>query len=399
MPSPRHSLFATIATVVLVASVGGCSSGATVTPPAPSAVTAAPPGPSATRPSPRPSPSPSATSSAAPSLDASVVPACPVGPATLENLIGFRLDGGPLSDRYVNALNERALDCFGGETLAFTAFLAAPEGLGGTVAYQVTPAWLDTWNSATTFVAASDQEAAPGAPSGPFLPVAVPPDLHASFDRQRGHWATITGRLDSPMATACVATPANGPDVPPPADLLDMCRTSFVIASVAPGKDPCPAKASLKSIIATPEGSRADCFGGVPVSFSASGSSLNNVWPGMTMPSGYLDWEFSVDALDPDAWLWVFMPDSMPMPDPTGTPWVDRDGIGGPDSFWKVVGHFDDALADECLPTGGYTVETAGHDVTEVVLSKGDVHAFCRNHLVVDRLTWLPDATASSVPG
>jgi hypothetical protein len=395
MPSPRHSLFAAAAIVVMAASVGGCSS----------AVTVASPAPPGTRPSRSALPTASATNSVqpagtpAPSADASVVRACPVGPTTLEDLIGLRLDGGPLSDRYLNPLNERALACFDGATLAFTAFLAAPEGLGGTVAYQLTPAWIDTWNSAATFLAASDQEAAPGAPSGPFLPVAVPPDVRASFDRQQGRWATVTGRLDAPLATTCVATPPSGPDVPAPADLVDMCRTSLVLDSIAPGSDPCPAKASLEAIVATPEAGRADCFGGAPVSFVAAGSSINNVWPGMTIPSGYRDWIFGADGLATDASLAVFVPDTMPLPGPAGTPWANRDTIGGPDAFWQVVGHFDDPLAEACLPAAGDTLETPAHDVTEAVLSKGEVHAFCRNHLVVDRLTWLPDATASSVPG
>jgi hypothetical protein len=394
MPSPRPSLFGTIASVILAALVGGCSSAVTMAPPALSAT------PSPSSPSPIASTANAAlpAGTPAPSADAAAVPACPVGPARLEDLISLRLDGGPLSDRYLNPLNERALTCFRGTTLTFTAFLAAPEGLGGTVAYQLTPAWIDTWNGASTFVAASDHEAAPGAPAGPFLPVAVPPDVRASFDRQHGRWANVTGRFDAPMATTCFAAPASGPEVPPAAVLVDMCRTSFVIASVVPGTDPCPADISVKTILATPEAGRADCFGGASVSFVAAGSSINNVWPGMTIPSGYRDWIFGVDGLATDSSLAVFVPETVSLPGRAGTPWANRDTIGGPDAFWKVSGHFDDALADECRPTEGYKLETATHDVTDIVLSKGEVHAFCRNHFVVDRLTWLPDATASSVP-
>ncbi len=400
MPSPRRPFLTTAATVAVAGLIAGCSIGVVTGPSAPPAV-----GPSAS-PSSRPSASVSSTGAApssiapAPSLDpAEVVAACPPEPITLETLIGLRLDGGPLSDRYLSPVNERALSCLKGSTLAFTAFVATPEGLGGTVAYQLTPSWIDTWNSAATFLAASDRDAARGAPNGPFLPVAVPPNVRPAFESQRGHWVTVSGRLDALAARTCVAAPGSAPDVPTPSDLVDMCRTSFVLDSIVPGTDPCPVNQALKAIVATPEDGRADCFGGVPVSFVAAGSSINNVWPGMTRPSGYRDWAFSLDSLDPDASIWVFMPDSMPLPDPAGTPWANRDGVGGPDAFWKVVGHFDDELAEECLPDAGYSLETATHDVTTVVRSKGEVHAFCRNHFVVDRLTWLPDATASTVAG
>jgi hypothetical protein len=327
------------------------------------------------------------------------VAACPTKAPTLETLIGLRLDGGPLGDRYGDRLNERALACFKSATLTFTAFVAAPEGLGGTFAYQVAPDWLDTWNSEITFLAASDREAAPGAPFGPFLPVAVPPDVRPAFDGLRGHWVTVNGRMDSPTARICVATRIAGTDVPQPPDLVEMCRTSFVVEWIKSAADPCPATVTLRAILATPDGARADCFGGAPVSFVAAGSSINNVWPGLTMPSGYGDWVFGVDGLDIDTSLAAFVPDTTPFPDPAGTPWRDRDGVGGLDAYWRVTGHFDDELADECLPREGDTMEAVGGEATPIVLSRGDVHDFCRNHFVVDRLTWLPGATASSVAG
>ena len=148
---------------------------------------------------------------------------------------------GPLTNRYDERLNEKALSCFGSKKLQFIAFRGEPEGLGGTFSYFVKPAWLDTWISATTFLSVSDVKLITGwtdAPSpdpawteGPFLPVAVPPALLPEWESLRGSWVTVTGRFDGPEATACtVDRPIGQP--PSAADLVDMCRTSFVITSI-----------------------------------------------------------------------------------------------------------------------------------------------------------------------
>lgn len=398
MSSSRSPIVTAIITLALAALIAGCSVAVSVSPSPPPATLRTPePAPAGAPSLVPPTIPPAPTSSVAPSAATTPPSACPTGPTTIETLIGLRLDDGPLSTRYGARLNERALECLDGTQLTFTAFVAAPEGLGGTVAYVVTPAWMDTWSSSSMYLAASDREAAPGAPFGPFLPVAVPPGVRSAFDRQHGRWATVSGRLDAPAARTCVATPGGGPDIPPPADLVKLCRTSFVVESVAPGADPCPGTVTLRTILATPENGRADCFGGSSVSFTAAGSSINNVWPGLTMPAGYRDWIFGIDGLMfDDTSLAVFVAEAMPLPDPAGTPWANRDTVGGPDAYWRVVGHFDDDLAEACIPDAGYTLATASGDATQVVLPNSDVQTFCRNHLVVDRLTWLPHATASS---
>lgn len=87
----------------------------------------------------------------------------------------------------------------------------------------------------------------------------------------------------------------------------------------------------------------------------------------------------------------VSVPQSVALPDPAGTPWRDRDGVGGGDVRWDASGQFDDAWAGACIPVSGDTM-----DGVPVVLSIGEVRAFCRNHFVVDRLAWLPGASVAS---
>lgn len=335
-------------------------------------------------------PGASAPPTATPAASASPLPtpgqvaACPTGPVTLETLIGLRDDLGPLSRRYGNTLdrlNERALECFGSATLSFVAFVASPQGLGGTVAFSLAPAWLDTAHSGERFLAASDREAAPGAPYGPFLAVAVPPGLRPAFDAQRGKWVTVGGQFDAPAARSCVADPSQGVDVPSPAEIVEICRTSFMVSSVKPGPDPCPATDSLRAFIATPEYLRADCFGGRTMSFVAVGGPTNNVWPGLQPPELMGDWVLAT-AAQTDG-LFVFVPGSVSSLGIYDISQVAR---------WEVSGHFDDQSAEACVPAQGDTM-----DGVPIAMSIGEARAFCRNHFVVERLTRLPEATPSPV--
>lgn len=380
---PSHPLV--VATIVVSILLTACSSAQAPGAPSGSPSAIAPSSPSAA-PIPSLSPEPTATPEANPSPAPTPgqLAACPTGPATLETFIGLRFDTGPLSRRYLDRLNERALDCYGSGELAFVAFDANPGGLGGTVAYELKPAWLDTWSSASTFLAASDREAAPLAPFGPFLPVAVPPELRPAFDVHRGQWVKVSGRFDAPAARSCVfAHEGTGADIPSSAELIEMCRTSFVLTSIKPAPNPCPAKDSLQAIIATPEYLRADCFGGRQISFVAVGWPINNVWPGLEVsPDLRSDWVLALNGQTDG--LGVFVPRV-----------VNGDGIDDIYPYivrWEVSGHFDDVLAEACIPTMGDTM-----DGVPIVKSIGEVRAFCRDHFVVDRLTRLPDAAASPV--
>ena len=340
---------------------------------------AAPPGVSAP-------PAATRADTASPPLTPTAVVACPTAPVTLEKLIGMSRDPGPLSSRHWNALDPlsgRALECFGSTKLSFVAFVASRQGLGGAVAFTVTPAWLDTAHGGELFLAASDREAAPGAPYGPFLAVAVPPELRPSFDAARGKWVTVGGQFDAPAARSCVADPPQGVDVPSPPEIVEICRTSFMVSSVEAASDPCPSTDSLRTLIATPEYLRADCFGGRTISFVAVGWPINNVWPGVEQPPELRgDWVLAIDGQTDG--LWVFVPGTV-------------SSLGIYDIYpnvarWEVSGHFDDHLAEACIPTQGDVV-----DGVQTAISIGDAWAFCRNHFVVDRLTRLPDATPSPV--
>lgn len=325
------------------------------------------------------------------SVHAAVDSLCDEGRAEampLSWLLDLRTVPGPIRTRYdLPPLNELALRCYGDTTLTVTAFAAAPEGLGGGVDYVVDPGWLDTWSSTSRFIAAGDAEAAPGAPAGPFLPIAVPPDLDADFDALAGAWITIQLHFDDAAALGCgVVAPAEPGigAVPSAADLVELCRQSPVVLSVAAAS--CPGEAgTIAELVAVPEAIRAHCLGGRSIDFVGRGGSINNLWPGLAIPATFRDWRLSDEA---GTDLPVFVPEHVSLPGPAGTPWENRDGVGGPDVEWQVRGHLDDPRSDRCR--GGEPVVLEGSDFS-VTLRRDDVEAvaFCRNHLVVDSLAWL----------
>jgi hypothetical protein len=333
--------------------------------------------------------------------------ACTPPIATLQALISFgTYFDGPLTARYGEpTLNEGALACFGSTELTLVAFRSSPEGQGGAYRYQVAPAWMDTWQQTRWFLSPTSAEMAPGFGAGPFLAVAVPPDLQARFDGLAGHWVSVRGHFDDAAAATCrlKGDPKPGAgEIPTKANLLAMCRTSFVVADIDPVAAPCPTGTiDWAAIAATPEQMRATCFGRAQVHFEAFGISINNTWS-LVVPD-VKDWELLDPAGGTDVAaerakaLEAFVPWALEVPNPSDAPWHDRDGIGGLDVRWRIDGHFDDPAAAACRPEPeGFIL-----DGRQVAWSEEDAHDFCRNHLVVDRLEWIrepgPSASADVV--
>lgn len=309
----------------------------------------------------------------------------------LQWLIDLRSWQGPQAiEQGINALNELAVACYGANDLVLTAFMAAPEGLGGTVPYYLDPPWLDTWiGSPARFLAVSDGESEPGVADGPFLGVAVPPALQGRFDGFAGRWVVVTLHFDDPSAATCtVAGPGAidpGTIIPTGDQVIQLCRTSPVVSAIKAYV--CPARpTTLRAIAAIPEPVRAHCLGSGGFSFAARGYSVNNHDLGIARGADWGPWRLS--SSDGKARLEVFVPSSVELPDPVGTPWEGRDGVGGEDVWWNVVGHFDDPASTGCKGGGPDSLEYA--DVT-LTIERYDPGAeqFCRDHFVVDRLTWL----------
>lgn len=161
---------------------------------------------------------------------------CPRPPITVADLVELQADRGPLASfpMAVTPMNERALACFSGREVRFTAFVNQPGGLGGTEAYRITPLWIA---NPALIVFGSDREVQPGFGDGPFFFISTRPgsaDLQTRFAR---HWASIDGHFGDPAAQSCMATGAPGL-TPSRQQAIAICRTMFVLTAISPGKPP-----------------------------------------------------------------------------------------------------------------------------------------------------------------
>jgi hypothetical protein len=320
---------------------------------------------------------------------------------TLETLVALRGVTGPIGARIGTGLNERALGCLGSEELEFVAFVGQPEGIGGVTTFTTEPRWLDTWSLGSTWLALTSHETSPGFIDGPFMEVAVPPALQPAFADLEGRWVTVRAHFDDPLATTCMfgMEPApEAPDQPTAADLVEMCRTSLVVSAIESIETPCGGPPlDWAAIAETLEHLRADCFGAEALTFVARGLSVFSTSPIIGIVGN--DWMLldpvrGDDEVDLANALWVFTEGDIELPDSAGTPWSNSDGVGGVDTWWRVTGHFADPRSAQCHPNPEGFIS----DGRLFVWSAEDALGFCRNHLVVDELEWLPNGPAVADP-
>ena len=127
--------------------------------------------------------------------------------------------------------SQAAVACYEDRALQFTAFVAAPEGLGGVEEFRIEPLWLV---SRGHWLAVDDTKAPEGFVSGPFFPVAVPPAGEASFVDLSGRWVEIRGHFADQAAETCALTRGAPPTAPTARQAVEMCRTSFVLSAAKP---------------------------------------------------------------------------------------------------------------------------------------------------------------------
>lgn len=154
---------------------------------------------------------------------------CPADPVTLQGLLDLAADEGPLATAYDTdpmLMSEGALACYGDRTLRFTAYVRDPGDVGWTYAYGLEPAW---FRGLGLFVATTVGQK-PG--YGPITAFAIPPGLGDLQPAHVGHWVTLTGHFDDPAAQTCVASGEPGV-APTTAEAVLICRSTFVVASVA----------------------------------------------------------------------------------------------------------------------------------------------------------------------
>ena len=157
---------------------------------------------------------------------------CPP-PGTLADIIAVDAElPGPLTEQFrpvYGVYAEGAAACWPGQEIALTGFVSSPEGLGGTSEFTIEPQWLVSRAHWLSTSAAVDPDSGP---VGPFFPVAVPTGL--GFATLEGHWVRATGHFDDALAATCVVTEGSPDAAPTPQQAVEICKTSFVLTSVAP---------------------------------------------------------------------------------------------------------------------------------------------------------------------
>jgi hypothetical protein len=171
---------------------------------------------------------------------------------------------GPVVSDYETApmvVSETGLACYGGRELRVVAFVRFPQPMGWEYTFGLKPGW---FRSSEGLFVSSASGTAP--PDEPVIALAVPPALGNLQAKYEGRWVTVTGHFDDPTAATCTATGEPGV-APSAADAVLICRSTFVVASVAPATAPSTSSADLPVALTTSWGSAwlagSAAFGGV----------------------------------------------------------------------------------------------------------------------------------------
>jgi hypothetical protein len=171
-------------------------------------------------------------------LEAALPSDCPAPPLDLGALIALDADPGPLSVEFRPAFgvyNERAAACYGDRPLTFRAFVAEPEGLGGTTNFEIEPAWI----ASPTFAVQPSGEllGPPAFGVGPYLVIGVRPGEGDPLSQFAGSWVQVTGHFADAVAASCRASGSNG-RIPSVDEAMAICRATFVLDSIEPAAAP-----------------------------------------------------------------------------------------------------------------------------------------------------------------
>jgi hypothetical protein len=133
----------------------------------------------------------------------------------------------------VGVYNERAAACYGDRPLTFAAFVAKPEGLGGTAAFQIEPSWIA--DPTFTVQPSAEHLDPPAYGVGPFLFIGVRPDEGDPFIEFVRSWVQISGHFADEAAKTCRAggtgAGMNGP-IPSVEEATAICRATFVLDAI-----------------------------------------------------------------------------------------------------------------------------------------------------------------------
>ncbi len=191
-----------------------------------------------------PTATPAASSTATSAVPASATPVPSPSASTLIDAAGCPIPPVDLATTRDLARAGRAVRCFGSGSLTFRAYVPTTEGLGGTSASRMTPAWLaDDWTGVILQpgpLTEQDQDAwlvVRVAPSLGRCAITDEGDPACPFGPHLDGYVVVTGHFEDPAATTCKSAPwAAGQDPgPSKAKMVARCRARFVVTKVEAG--------------------------------------------------------------------------------------------------------------------------------------------------------------------
>jgi hypothetical protein len=148
---------------------------------------------------------------------------CPSTPLTVGELRG--LWSGEYSG-FAGMTNPRGRACYGGADVHVIGLVAMPDGLGGTNASGIKPAWLTEWG---LWLYGTSNAIATGDTNDSYT-IATAPKLGDLNERYARRWVVVTAHFDDPRAKGC-----RGWGVEPPTkqESVRVCRGILVLSSIS----------------------------------------------------------------------------------------------------------------------------------------------------------------------
>lgn len=148
---------------------------------------------------------------------------CPSTPLTVGELRG--LWDGEFAG-FAGMTSPRGRGCYGAADVRVIGYVDTPDGLGGTNASGIVPAWLTEWG---LLLYGSSNAIRLGLANDVYV-IAIPPKLGDLNKRYAHRWVMVTAHFDDPRARTCHGW---GVDKPTRKESVRVCRSILVLSSVS----------------------------------------------------------------------------------------------------------------------------------------------------------------------
>ena len=155
--------------------------------------------------------------------DEALAAGCPATPLTVAELRS--LWDGEFAG-FAGMTSPRGRACYGGADVQVIGYVDMPDGLGGTSASGIKPAWMTEWG---LFLYGKTNAISSGHANDTYV-IATAPRLGDLNERYHHRWVLVTAHFDDPRAKTCRGW---GVDPPTKKEAVSVCRSILVLSSVS----------------------------------------------------------------------------------------------------------------------------------------------------------------------